>query len=360
MTVFAAEATSVATSTTSYDTRQRQVAYETSATRLQLDTIRSLFNAKEYAAMYPDVVKELGNNEEALWNHFVTYGFSEGRSMNKNFNVFAYRACYEDLQKAFGDDLFAYYEHYIQFGQNEHRKLITIDAAKKAGITVVGMNGKDLTNPTSSLSGSLARGVKPKVTPKPRPSASASPKSSASPKATASPTVKPTASPSVSPSASPTPGVHDHDYALVRSNGDGTHTFSCSICGLKDPSRTNVACTYGSLVGKDGGHSSNCIVCNHQSPVEPCTPKYTPVEDTTEDGKRVELHNVSCLVCHTPYKDSTGNDLVNSCVDTDNNGECDYCKGTVEKKHVHEFSEYIQIHIMVFVVIIKNVQHALT
>lgn len=102
MTVFAAEATSVATSTTSYDTGQRQVAYETSATRLQLDTIRSLFNAKEYAAMYPDVVKELGNNEEALWNHFVTYGFSEGRSMNKNFNVFAYRACYEDLQKAFG------------------------------------------------------------------------------------------------------------------------------------------------------------------------------------------------------------------------------------------------------------------
>lgn len=106
MTVFAAEATSVATSTTSYDTGQRQVAYETSATRLQLDTIRSLFNAKEYAAMYPDVVKELGNNEEALWNHFVTYGFSEGRSMNKNFNVFAYRACYEDLQKAFGNDLF--------------------------------------------------------------------------------------------------------------------------------------------------------------------------------------------------------------------------------------------------------------
>lgn len=106
MTVFAAEATSVATLTTSYDTRQRQVAYETSATRLQLDTIRSLFNAKEYAAMYPDVVKELGNNEEALWNHFVTYGFSEGRSMNKNFNVFAYRACYEDLQKAFGNDLF--------------------------------------------------------------------------------------------------------------------------------------------------------------------------------------------------------------------------------------------------------------
>ena len=111
MTVFAAEATTVATSTTSYDTGQRQVAYETNATRLQLDTIRGLFNAKEYAAMYPDVVKELGNNEEALWNHFVTYGFSEGRSINKNFNVFAYRACYEDLQKAFGNNLFAYYEH---------------------------------------------------------------------------------------------------------------------------------------------------------------------------------------------------------------------------------------------------------
>ena len=94
------------------------------------------------------------------------------------------------------------------------------------------------------------------------------------------------------------------------------------------------------MVGKDGGHSSNCIVCNHQSPVEPCTPKYTPVEDTTEDGKRVEMHSVSCLVCHTPYKDSTGNDLVNSCVDNDNNGECDYCKGTVEKKHYHKYGEW--------------------
>lgn len=174
MTVFAAETSISATAeSTSYESQQRKVAYDTNATRQQLDTLRSLFNAKEYAAMYPDVVKELGTGEEALWNHFATYGFFEGRSLSKSFNVFAYRASYSDLQKAFGNNLFAYYEHYLQFGKSENRTLITVEAAKKAGITVTDLNGRNLTNP--SLSGNLAKGVKPKVTPKPRPSASATP-----------------------------------------------------------------------------------------------------------------------------------------------------------------------------------------
>ena len=71
-----------------------------------------------------------------------------------------------------------------------------------------------------------------------------------------------------------------------------------------------------------------------------CNLKTSRLERTAFQLKRAGC-SVQAEYAHTPYKDSTGNDLVNSCVDSDNNGECDYCKGTVEKKHVHELSEYI-------------------
>ncbi|MCM1103858.1 MAG: hypothetical protein NC409_07090 [Clostridium sp.] len=45
-------------------------------------SMRELFDADYYASTYPDVGAAFGNDEEALWNHFITYGLAEGRSMN--------------------------------------------------------------------------------------------------------------------------------------------------------------------------------------------------------------------------------------------------------------------------------------
>lgn len=122
-------------------------SYKSNYTKLEINVIKSLFDPEYYAKQYPDVVLALGNNKEALWNHYVSHGFAEGRQINKNFNVLAYSAAYPDLQKAFGDDILAYYVHYMNYGKNENRQLTTLEKAASAGITVKGMNGQVIANP---------------------------------------------------------------------------------------------------------------------------------------------------------------------------------------------------------------------
>ena len=114
-----------------------------------LETLKKFFDADLYAKAYPDVAKVYGNDKEALWNHYVTYGLKEGRAqIHNNFNVFAYISAYPDLQNAFGDDLLAYYMHYVNYGINENRKYTTIDAVTKDGMTVIGINGQTIASPT--------------------------------------------------------------------------------------------------------------------------------------------------------------------------------------------------------------------
>lgn len=114
-----------------------------------LEALKRIFDVNIYAKAYPDVAKAYGNDREALWNHYITHGLKEGRTqINPAFNVFAYISAYPDLQNAFGDDLVAYYVHYANYGINENRKLTTIDAVTKAGITVSGMNGQVIAKPT--------------------------------------------------------------------------------------------------------------------------------------------------------------------------------------------------------------------
>ena len=121
--------------------------YNQCATSEELSIIKTLFSAEEYAELYPDVVKNHGNEEAALWDHFVTYGLSEGRALSKSFHVFAYRAAYEDLQEAFGNNLIAYYIHYATHGMQENRSITTVPQAVKAGITVTGLRGQVIARP---------------------------------------------------------------------------------------------------------------------------------------------------------------------------------------------------------------------
>lgn len=129
------------------DQLQNQPQFTTNATSEELSIIKTLFSAEEYAELYPDVVKAHGNEEAALWDHFVTYGLSEGRALSKSFHVFAYRAAYEDLQEAFGNNLIAYYIHYATHGMQENRSITTVPQAVKAGITVTGLRGQVIARP---------------------------------------------------------------------------------------------------------------------------------------------------------------------------------------------------------------------
>ncbi|MCM1190679.1 MAG: hypothetical protein NC541_15500 [bacterium] len=83
--------------------------------------LRDVFDAKYYAEKYADLKAAFGNNEKALYRHYLTYGIKEGRTMSPVLDVAAYRAAYADLEAAFGDNWDAYVEHYLTYGIKEHR-----------------------------------------------------------------------------------------------------------------------------------------------------------------------------------------------------------------------------------------------
>lgn len=75
-----------------------------------------------YIANNPDVYNAFGDDSEAVLNHFIVYGMSEGRTAKSTFNVNVYKSLYGDLRDAFGDDTKSYYLHYITYGKNEGRQ----------------------------------------------------------------------------------------------------------------------------------------------------------------------------------------------------------------------------------------------
>lgn len=83
--------------------------------------LRDVFDAKYYADTYEDLKNAYGYDEEALFNHYMTWGLAEGRSMNPVFDVQAYRNAYGDLNEAFGDNWDAYVNHYFAYGMKEGR-----------------------------------------------------------------------------------------------------------------------------------------------------------------------------------------------------------------------------------------------
>lgn len=67
-------------------------------------TLKDLFDEHYYADTYGDLKEAYGYDREALWQHFVTFGLSEGRNMNGLLDVVKYRQEYADLDQAFGDN----------------------------------------------------------------------------------------------------------------------------------------------------------------------------------------------------------------------------------------------------------------
>jgi predicted outer membrane repeat protein len=84
------------------------------------------FDELRYLASYDDLIDRLGNDPQAATVHYITDGFAEHRDPNL-FDRAGYIASYEDLVQSFGDDLDRGTEHYLNFGYSERRSRYLFD-----------------------------------------------------------------------------------------------------------------------------------------------------------------------------------------------------------------------------------------
>lgn len=78
-----------------------------------------VFDPEYYASHYNDLAEAFGNDREALFQHFLTFGMNEARQAHKDFDPIKYRQKYPDLNAMYGDEWRMYYKHYIVAGHNE-------------------------------------------------------------------------------------------------------------------------------------------------------------------------------------------------------------------------------------------------
>lgn len=239
------------------DQLQNQPQFTTNATSEELSIIKTLFSAEEYAELYPDVVKANGNEEAALWDHFVTYGLSEGRALSKSFHVFAYRAAYEDLQEAFGNNLIAYYIHYATHGMQENRSITTVPQAVKAGITVTGLRGQVIARPVPVV-----------ITPTEETN-----QEETNHEETGNPVVIPE-TPSPEPVPVPSATVCTHQYITRQLENIRSHAPVCEICGYTDEQKQEPCEAADEYIIDTMYHKRKCKGCDrlmdsdkHQYPI---------------------------------------------------------------------------------------------
>lgn len=232
------------------DQLQNQPQFTTNATSEELSIIKTLFSAEEYAELYPDVVKAHGNEEAALWDHFVTYGLSEGRALSKSFHVFAYRDAYEDLQEAFGNDLIAYYIHYATHGMQENRSITTVPQAVKAGITVTGLRGQVIARPVPVV-----------ITPTEETSQEETSQEETKHEETGNPVAIPE-TPSPEPVPVPSATVCTHQYITRQLENTGSHAPVCEICGYIDEQKQEPCEAEDRYITDNRYHMHKCKGCD--------------------------------------------------------------------------------------------------
>ena len=62
------------------------------------------FDSDFYVNCYPDLKAAFGNDANAAYNHYLTYGIKEGRIASPVFDAKAYIRNYPDLQDAIWDE----------------------------------------------------------------------------------------------------------------------------------------------------------------------------------------------------------------------------------------------------------------
>lgn len=89
-----------------------------------------VFDAEYYADTYPDVKAAYGNDEVALYNHYLAFGKAEGRKATSDtngnipaeFDAKYYAEKNPDVVAVYGKDASALYKHYVEYGKKEGRK----------------------------------------------------------------------------------------------------------------------------------------------------------------------------------------------------------------------------------------------
>lgn len=89
----------------------------------QYEIEKVIFDPTFYSDSYWDIKSAYGYNKQALYNHWVNYGRSEGRRASKAFDLGYYVGANQDLLNAFGNNYGAAFKHFISTGCNEYRKL---------------------------------------------------------------------------------------------------------------------------------------------------------------------------------------------------------------------------------------------
>lgn len=120
-----------------------QVDYGT-VTDEEKELLRSIFDVEYYKAQNSELLDLVGDDEEALFEHFITCGVFEGRTCNSYFDPSAYASAYSELSDAFGNDILKYYVHYAAIGKDEDRKYTTVEACAVDGITVKSLNDENV------------------------------------------------------------------------------------------------------------------------------------------------------------------------------------------------------------------------
>ncbi|MGN8626705.1 DUF5722 domain-containing protein [Bulleidia sp. HCP3S3_F2] len=82
-----------------------------------------VFDEQYYLEHNDDLRKVYGDNPDynTILSHFIEYGMDEGRQASDNFDPYYYQAEYLDLKEQFGSNMRLYYEHYMKYGYNEGR-----------------------------------------------------------------------------------------------------------------------------------------------------------------------------------------------------------------------------------------------
>ncbi len=91
-----------------------------------------MFDATYYAQTYPEIAFVVGIDEAALYNHYKTVGYKEGRFpyepgttmsvLNENFDAAYYAVYNPDVVAALGNMPMILFNHYVTFGMDENRK----------------------------------------------------------------------------------------------------------------------------------------------------------------------------------------------------------------------------------------------
>ena len=83
-----------------------------------------VYDYNYYVENHPEVTANVGTDANAVLAYFVQNDMPRGMRASLNFDPATYKARYADLIAAFGDDWTSYYEHYMTYGFYEGRTAI--------------------------------------------------------------------------------------------------------------------------------------------------------------------------------------------------------------------------------------------